>query len=131
VLAALWSNWRSLNGLIWHAGKPAASKARIAPRSYPPLASSPIAAITTGAAALACDRTAGRDVGGSPSAQRRESCRRQCRPETKVEYQKAYNWDLNEKGDISPFLPKSALDRRLRRGEYEATTAPNCRVFLV
>jgi transposase len=29
---------------------------------------------TTGAAAAARDRTAGRDAGGSPSAQRRESC---------------------------------------------------------
>jgi len=39
------ANCRSLNGLTWRAGMPAASKARIAPRSYPPLASRPIAEI--------------------------------------------------------------------------------------
>src|SRR6516162_8923060 len=36
------ANCRSLNGLTWRAGIPAASRARIAPRSYPPLASRPL-----------------------------------------------------------------------------------------
>src|SRR6266487_4304004 len=39
------ANCRSLNGLTWRTGTPAASKARMTPRSYPPLASRPIAPI--------------------------------------------------------------------------------------
>ena len=89
------ANWRSLNGLTWHAGKPAASKVRIAPRSYPPLASRPIAAIA---------KPRNRAINSAqPAASLRTA--KLCRPGSTMTSRRSFDTSIPQNESIAIFVP--------------------------